>query len=70
MFRVSLATALLVALTTAGATPPVRETWRPLLNGKDLSGWETFMSKPDPDRDVDIRSIREVPSAYREPSSK
>ena len=24
------------------------DAWRPLLNGKDLSGWETFISAPDP----------------------
>jgi len=26
--------------------------WRPLFNGRDLSGWSTFMTKPDPSWDV------------------
>ncbi|MEO7190212.1 MAG: DUF1080 domain-containing protein [Vicinamibacterales bacterium] len=44
---------LLVAL--AAAAPVARgqgTAWRPLLNGTDLSGWDTFMSKPDPAWDV------------------
>lgn len=28
------------------------ELWRPLFNGKDLSGWETYMAKPDRSWDV------------------
>ena len=28
------------------------ESWRPLFNGKDLSGWETYMAKPHPTWDV------------------
>jgi hypothetical protein len=26
--------------------------WRPLFNGRDLAGWETFLTKPDPAWDV------------------
>jgi Domain of Unknown Function (DUF1080) len=50
--RVSLATAVIVALMVTGAVLPAQETWRPLFNGKDLAGWDTFMSKPDPAWDV------------------
>ena len=43
--------ALLVFMVLAsgaiGADP-----WRPLFNGKDLSGWSTFMARPDPSWDV------------------
>jgi hypothetical protein len=28
------------------------EAWKPLFNGKDLSGWETFLAKPDREWDV------------------
>ena len=28
------------------------DPWRPLFNGKDLSGWETFLSVPDPSWEV------------------
>ncbi len=28
------------------------DKWRPLFNGRDFSGWETFLSKPDPAWDV------------------
>jgi hypothetical protein len=52
VFRVVLATTLLVALTVASAPPQAQETWRPLFNGRDLSGWDTYMSKPDPAWDV------------------
>jgi hypothetical protein len=39
---------VLLASVAFGAEP----SWRPLFNGKDLSGWDTFMSKPDPAWDV------------------
>jgi hypothetical protein len=36
-----------LALAAAGAQSAVAaEKWRPLFNGKDLSGWETFLSTP------------------------
>ncbi len=32
-------------ITVLGASP-AEDGWRPLLNGKDLSGWETWLTKP------------------------
>ena len=36
----------LIVLLLAVPVPPAEEGWKPLLNGKDLSGWETWLSKP------------------------
>jgi hypothetical protein len=35
---------LAVAVSHGALAAPVDEGWRPLFNGKDLSGWETFLS--------------------------
>jgi hypothetical protein len=48
--RISLACCLL-ALGGAAAAP-AEPAWRPLWNGEDLAGWETFLSRPDPAWDV------------------
>lgn len=37
--------AMIVALA-AFLCPTEDEAWRPLMNGKDLSGWETWLTKP------------------------
>jgi Domain of Unknown Function (DUF1080) len=54
---------------TAGVTLPAQEAWRPLLNGRDLSGWDTFMSKPDPAWDVTGMS-RDAQGTYTEAVGK
>ena len=43
--------------------------WRPLFNGKDLSGWETFLSKPFHDWEV-AGLKRDTNGAYLEPIGK
>ncbi len=43
--------------------------WRPLFNGRDLSGWETFMAKPDPSWDVPGLK-RDANGKYLEPIGK
>ena len=45
------------------------EAWKPLFNGKDLSGWTTFMTKPDPSWDVPGLK-RDVTGKYLEPVGK
>jgi hypothetical protein len=63
------ATTLLVALTAAGATPQIQAAWRPLFNGRDLAGWDTFMSTPDPAWDVPGMT-RDTQGRYTEPVGK
>jgi hypothetical protein len=43
---------MLFALFVIGAMSAAEPAWRPLFNGKDLAGWETFLTKPDPSWDV------------------
>ncbi len=43
---------LVLALCAAGGLSAAEPAWRPLFNGKDLTGWETFMTRPDPSWDV------------------
>lgn len=45
---------LAAALLTAMAARPVNaaEAWKPLFNGKDLTGWDMFQAIPDPSFDV------------------
>src|SRR5262245_1266967 len=44
---------LLVCIPLLANTVSAAESsWRPLFNGKDLSGWETYMNKPHPSWDV------------------
>ena len=45
------------------------ESWRPLFNGKNLSGWESFLSKPDKTWDV-AGLKRGTNGAYLEPIGK
>jgi hypothetical protein len=42
----------LFALLMAGGLAAAEPTWRPLFNGRDLAGWETFLTRPDPAWDV------------------
>jgi hypothetical protein len=45
------------------------ESWTPLFNGKDLSGWEMFMTKPD--RTWDVPGLkRDEQGNYLEPIGK
>src|SRR3954470_6676205 len=53
---------LLLALCIVSVMSEAEPTWRPLLNGKDLTGWETFMAKPD--------AAWEVPGLKRGPDGK
>jgi hypothetical protein len=43
---------MLLAFGTAATISAAETAWRPLLNGKDLTGWETYMAKPDPTWEV------------------
>lgn len=40
------------AVFSVAAAAPQPAAWRPLFNGKDLKGWETFISRPQPMWDV------------------
>jgi hypothetical protein len=45
------------------------DAWRPLFNGRDLSGWETYLSKPE--RDWDVPGLkRDADGTYLEPIGK
>ena len=62
-------TRLLLALGAAGALAAAEPTWRPLFNGRDLAGWDTFMTKPDATWDVPgLR--RDATGKYLEPIGK
>jgi hypothetical protein len=42
------------------------ETWKPLFNGKDLTGWETWLGKPEPT--VEVAGLPKGPDGkYSEP---
>ena len=43
---------LAFALMFLGAALIRGEEWRPLFNGRDLAGWSTFLTRPDPSWDV------------------
>ncbi len=45
------------------------EPWRPLFNGKNLDGWSTFMTKPDPTWEVPGLK-RDAAGKYLEPIGK
>ena len=44
--RLLLAPALL-AFLFAGGIPAAEPAWRPLFNGKDMTGWDTYLGKPN-----------------------
>jgi hypothetical protein len=55
---------LVVALAHAADQP-----WQPLFNGKDLAGWETYLSKPE--REWDVPGLkRDADGTYLEPIGK
>src|SRR5947208_2553963 len=41
-----------VGLFLADMASAAGDSWRPLFNGKDLAGWETYLDKPHPSWDV------------------
>jgi hypothetical protein len=53
-------------MVAALGVPPEDEGWRPLLNGKDLSGWETWLAKPHRSSTVEGLSKNEK-GEYAEP---
>jgi hypothetical protein len=48
MTRAAIAFLLLTAFS------PADDGWRPLMNGRDLDGWETWLSKPHPSSKLEI----------------
>ena len=58
-----------LALCSVGALSAADTVWRPLFNGRDLTGWETFLTKPDPSWDVPGLK-RDTAGKYLEPIGK
>ena len=58
-----------LVLLAAGALSAAEPVWRPLFNGRDLAGWETFIAKPDPAWDVPGLP-RDATGKYLEPIGK
>ena len=58
-----------LALFSVGSLVASEPGWRPLFNGENLSGWETFMTKPDPSWDVPGLK-RDAAGKYLEPVGK
>jgi len=59
-------TLLLAGLFCTNIAMAAAAPWQQLFNGKDLSGWETYLSKPDPAWDVPGLK-RDGSGAYLEP---
>jgi hypothetical protein len=57
---------LLVGVLTAAAVMRADDGWRPLFNGRDLSGWSTFMAAPPPETRVPGLK-RDEKGVYQEP---
>lgn len=57
--------ALLLSLFLAGLLPAA-DDWRPLFNGRDLRGWETWLGRPHPS--IDLPNLaRGADGKYTEP---
>ncbi len=41
-----------LALCAISSLTAAEPSWRPLFNGRDLAGWDTFLARPDPSWDV------------------
>ena len=41
-----------LVLCTVGGLAAAETDWRPLFNGRDLAGWDTFLARPDPSWEV------------------
>lgn len=64
-----LPTLSVVCLLFVHAAPPAENDWTPLLNGKDLAGWETWLDKPE--RGWDVPNVkRDADGEYLEPIGK
>lgn len=61
-----LVSGLLLTMTSGWSAEPA---WRPLFNGRDLQGWEMFLTKPDPSWDVPGLK-RDANGRYLEPIGK
>lgn len=57
-------TRALIVVLVAALSGPGEEGWRPLLNGKDLTGWETWLTRPR--WNIEVRSITEIPKKLLE----
>lgn len=60
---------LFFALFMAGSLTAAETEWHPLFNGHDLTGWETFMTRPDPAWNV-AGLKRDAAGKYLEPVGK
>ncbi|MBC8097178.1 MAG: DUF1080 domain-containing protein [Akkermansiaceae bacterium] len=60
---------LLGSLLLTSVAMGAEATWQPLFNGKDLSGWETFLAKPETAWDVPGVK-RDEKGVYLEPVGK
>src|ERR1700712_2748452 len=58
-----------LTLFAAGSLIAADTAWQPLFNGRDLAGWETFMTKPDASWDVPGLK-RDAAGKYLEPIGK
>lgn len=67
--KVVLGRVVPLALFLVGGLSAAETVWRPLFNGRDLTGWETFMTKPDPSWDVPGLK-RDAAGKYLEPIGK
>jgi len=56
-------------LATGSAPLVAAESWRPLFNGRNLDGWETFLTNPDPAWNVPGLK-RDTNGRYLEPIGK
>src|SRR6185312_12460757 len=60
---------LAFALLMTGSLVAADNEWHPLFNGHDLTGWETYMTKPDPSWNV-AGLKRDAAGKYLEPVGK
>ena len=67
LLGVALGVASLVILATSAAGAP--ENWKQLFNGRNLDGWDMFMTNPDPSWDVPGLK-RDDKGRYLEPIGK
>lgn len=54
------------AFGVSGLASRASEAWRPLWNGRDLSGWSTWLQKPEPSSEVSGMT-RDADGKYTEP---
>lgn len=61
---------LVLALCVVSGLSAAEPAWRPLFNGKDLTGWETYLAKPDPSWEVPGLKRDATTGKYLEPIGK